>query len=232
MSRIIAALALICVATTLHAQRGPSVVDRVDHIIYAAPDLQAGIDAVEQLLGVRATPGGSHPGRGTRNALVALGPARYLEIIAPDPAQPNPSGPRPFRIDTVRAPALVTWAMKATSLDAEAANARQHGVVLGPVVAGSRTRPDGVVLRWRYTDSRIEVADGLVPFIIDWGSTPHPAQTAPTGATLVGLRAEHPDAARVAGMLLAIGADLHVTQGPRPTLIATIDSPKGRVELR
>lgn len=220
------------IATTFDAQRTPNVVGRVDHLIYAAPDLQAGVDAVERLLGVRATPGGSHPGRGTRNALVALGPARYLEIIAPDPAQPNPSGGRPFRIDTLSAPALVTWALKATNLDAEAADALRQHVGLGPVMEGSRNRPDGVLLRWRYTDSRVEVADGVVPFIIDWGSTPHPAQTASRGATLVSLRAEHPDAAHVARMLRAIGVDLPITQAPRPALIATIDSPKGRVELR
>src|SRR5262249_11322359 len=62
-----------------------SVVSRVDHLAYATPDLEKGVAEIERLLGVRATPGGQHPGRGTRNALVSLGPTSYLEIVGPDP---------------------------------------------------------------------------------------------------------------------------------------------------
>jgi hypothetical protein len=89
-----------------------------------------------------------------------------------------------------------------------------------------------VVLSWRYTDPAVVVADGLVPFFIDWGSSPHPSLTAAKGATLTQLRAEHPEAPRVQKMLDALGLDLKVTQASTPAIIATIDSPRGRVELR
>ena len=204
----------------------------VDHLVYATPDLQRGVERIEGLLGVRATPGGQHPGRGTRNALVALGPATYLEIIGPDPEQPTPKEPRPFGIDGLREPRLMAWASKATDLEQIAGIAQGHGVKLGPVIAGSRVRADGVLLSWRYTDPRTVVADSIVPFFIDWGKTPHPAVTAAPGASLMGLRAEHPDAARVQNMLNQLGVDLSVQQGSSPALVATIKGPRGTVTVR
>jgi hypothetical protein len=217
-----------------HARQGSpgALLTRVDHLVYATPDLQLGIDAIEKQLGVKATAGGQHPGLGTRNALVALGPASYLEIIGPDPEQPKPSGPRRFGIDELTAPRIVRWVVKSGDLAAIAARAAKAGVTLGPIASGSRRRPDGVVLAWRYTDPAVVVADGLVPFFIDWGSSPHPALTAARGARLVQVRAEHPDAARVQRMLDQLGLELRVSQAAAPAIIATIDSPRGRMELR
>jgi hypothetical protein len=207
-------------------------VGRVDHLVYAAPDLRLGIDSVEKLLGIRATPGGQHPGAGTRNALVALGPASYLEIIGPDPEQPRPPGPRRFGIDDLKAPRLVAWAAGSEDLEQLVAGAARNGVKLGAVGSGSRKRPDGVLLSWRFTSPATVLGDGIVPFFIDWGKTPHPALTAAAGATLVSLRAEHPDARRIGQMLRELGLDLPVISAPAPALIATVDCPKGRVELR
>jgi hypothetical protein len=212
------------------AQEG--ILSRVDHLVYAVPDLQAGIDHIDQVLGVRATPGGQHPGVGTRNALVSLGPGTYLEIIGPDPDQPSPAQPRTFGIDSLKAPKLVTWAAKSSSLESLVRDAASHGVTFGQVSAGSRRTPAGTLLQWRYTSPRTVIADGLVPFFIDWGTTPHPAATAAQGATLVALRAEHPDADRVRETLKQLGLDLPVTTGPSPALIASVQSPRGTIELR
>jgi len=228
--QVLVVLVLASIAT-LEAQLSPLLAE-IDHLVYATPDLDLGVSTIEKTLGIRATPGGQHPGMGTRNALVALGPASYLEIIGPDPDQPMPTGPRRFGIDTLTAPRLIGWVAKSRELDAVAARAAASGVPLGPVIPGSRKRPDGVVLSWRYTDPSIVAADRLVPYFIDWGSSPHPSATAARGATLVRLRAEHPDAPRVQKMIDALGLHLRVEQGSTPALIATIDSPRGRVELR
>lgn len=187
---------------------------------------------MEKLLGVRATPGGQHLGLGTRNALIALGPLTYIEIIAPDPDQPAPPSPRKFGIDELKASRVVTWAAKGTELEKFRADAVNKGIPLGKVAPAGRRRPDGVQLSWESTDSQANVGDGIVPFFIDWGQSPHPAQTAAKGATLVSLRAEHPDAKNVQHMLEQLGLPLTVKTGAHPVLIATIDSPRGRVELR
>jgi hypothetical protein len=204
----------------------------VDHLVYATPELQVGIERIERVLGVRATPGGQHPGRGTRNALLSLGPGTYLEIIGPDPEQPTPAQARPFGIDALKEPRLVTWAAKGQQLEQLANEAGRGGVKLGDVISGTRQRADGVVLSWRYTDPRTVVAGGIVPFFIDWGKTPHPASTSTQGASLVGLRAEHPDREQVQKALSLLGLDLRVQPGPRPALVATVSGPRGRVELR
>jgi hypothetical protein len=205
---------------------------RVDHLVYATPELNRGVEEIEKLLGVRATPGGQHPGRGTRNALIALGPASYLEIIAPDPEQSPPKTSRPFGIDRLKESRLVAWAAKGIDLERLRGEAARKGASLGEIMSGSRRRPDGVLLSWRYTDPQTVLADGLVPFFIDWGQSPHPARTAAAGAALIDLRAEHPDAQRVQRLLRELGLDLSVQQGAKPALIATINGPRGRVELR
>lgn len=205
---------------------------RVDHLVYATPDLAAGIKQVERLLGVSAVPGGQHPGWGTRNALIGLGDNTYLEIIGPDPDQPRPARPRRFGIDDLKAPRLVTWAAKGTNLEAIVENAKSRGLDLGQAQAGSRRRPDGVLLSWHLTVLPVLNEGGIVPFFIDWGETQHPATSLPKGCLLVALRAEHPDAKRIQTSLSALGLNVRVDSASAPAIIATIRTPKGDVELR
>jgi hypothetical protein len=228
----LAMLTLVIIGAGATQKEPAELLARVDHLVYATPDLKRGVDEIGKLLGVQATPGGQHPGRGTRNALITLGPATYLEIIAPDPEQPPPKTPRPFGIDGLKESRLVAWAAKGVDLDRLREEAARKGAPLGEVMSGSRRRPDGILLSWRYTDPRTVLADGLVPFFIDWGQSPHPAHTAASGASLIALRAEHPDAPRVQRLLRELGLVLPVRSGAKPAIVAIIDSPRGRVELR
>jgi hypothetical protein len=209
-----------------------SLISRIDHIVYATPELRRGIDEIEKLLGVRATHGGQHPGLGTSNAVVALGPTTYLEIIAPDPDQPDPPQPRLFGIDDLDESRLAAWFVGSGNLQTLREDALRKGVPLGEVRSGSRRRPDGVQLSWKFTDPWSPVADGVVPFFIDWGDSSHPAETAAQGATLVSFRAEHAQANEVRRVLARLGLDLPVEQGRRPALIAIIEGAHGRAELR
>ena len=209
-----------------------TLLSRVDHLVYATPDLDRTVADLESRLGLPATPGGRHPGRGTRNALFGLGPGSYLEVIGPDPESPAPVARGWFGIDALTAPRLVTWAANGAALSDIVAAASRHGIRLGAVAGGSRQQLDGTLLRWRFTDPGIMIADGIIPFFIDWGSGPHPADTLPHGLALVDLEAEHPEPREIERMLLGLGLALPVRSGPMPALVATLDGPGRRVELR
>src|ERR1700742_3807983 len=104
----------------------------LDHVILGCNDVDAGVEYVYQRTGVRAAAGGVHPGAGTKNALLSLGELRYLEIMAPDPSQPDAADPRNLR--TLTGPALVGWAEHRRHLDEFAATLRTAGIdYVGPL---------------------------------------------------------------------------------------------------
>ena len=204
---------------------------QLDHLVYAAPALDSAVEALDALLGVRATPGGRHEGVGTHNALIALGESAYLEVIAPDPSQPPPERPRPFGLDSVTKPRLVTWAIKAPAIDTAVERARTAGHDPGEVRVMSRATPDGRRLAWRLATPREPVCAGLVPFLIDWGATESPATSAAQGCRIIRLHAEYPNPRALRFYLRAVGVELEVRLSPRPRLVATIECPRGVVEF-
>ena len=157
----------------------------VDHIVYGVEDLEAGVDELAERLGVRPAPGGRHVGRGTHNALLGLGGDAYLEVIALDPEQPRPAGPLPFGLDRLRLPRLVGWASRTADIEGQRARALERGHDPGEVRSMSRRRPDGFLLEWRLTRDAPDPDRLVVPFLIDWGASPHPAASAPGGAKAV-----------------------------------------------
>ena len=204
---------------------------QADHLVYATQDLDATVDELAARLGVRASPGGKHPGIATRNCLLSLSDTCYLEVIGPDPEQASPDFPRPFGIDELAAPRLVTWAIKEPDLEGRIARAREAGYDPGEIMPLSRQSPHGL-LEWRLTMRPERAAGGIVPFLIDWGRTQSPALTSAEGCTLRDLRAEHPDPDDVRRLLATLDVEIEVEPGPEPAMIAVLTTPNGDVELR
>jgi hypothetical protein len=203
----------------------------LDHILLGCSDLNTGIAYVEEKTGVHAAAGGVHPGRGTQNALLSLGEMRYLEIIAPDPAQANSKNAMAVRVKALTEPHLVGWAAHPGDLAAYAKKLRQAGIAFTGPTAGSRKRPDGQLLQWQTLDLKDD-ASGLLPFFIEWAAgSPHPSADAPKGCSLTAFAAQTPDPAWVKTILTKLSLDLATTSQDSTGLVASITGPKGIVQF-
>jgi hypothetical protein len=222
-----ALLALIVAALVGSTAQAATV---VDHIQVAASDLTAGSRAVAELTGVTPQPGGVHPGRGTANALMSLGPRTYLEVITPAPGQPATT-PMAQELAGVKGIGVRTFAVAASDLDAVAAAARKAGLGVDGPAPGSRRTPEGQLLKWRALNLTSPEFGLFIPFFIDWGDTVHPATTSPAGARFTRLRVIHPRAAELRRIYAALGLDVGVAEGPAPEMILEIAGPKGEATI-
>ena len=221
--------------------------DAVDHLVLAVNDLQRGIEWFEQKTGVRAAIGGRHPNRGTQNALVSLslvgslgGGRQYLEILGPDQQQSDGKGAgheRAAELLKLTTPRLVLWASATTEIDTVARNAKTANLaVMGPL-DGSRARPDGKMLNWRSLNVA-RAADknllyfNVLPFFIQWDKDSlHPSQDSPAGCRLLSLEFAHPEAKAIKAAMKSLGINANVSKASAPAIKATLQTPKGKVEL-
>jgi hypothetical protein len=217
----------------LAAEKVPGVPTDLDHILFGVSDLDHGIAWMEERSGVRAAFGGVHPGRGTRNALLALGPRRYLEIIAPDPAQTGqgPGQDMAEGLRTLQEPRLINWAAHTNDLAALVQKATASGIAIEGPRDGSRARPDGKMLRWK-SFSLKDNAGGALPFFIEWSrDSVHPSNDSPSGCRLLQFSVETPKAKDVAGVAGKLSLGLSVKSGSHMRLSARIRGKKGEFEL-
>ncbi|MFM2070514.1 MAG: hypothetical protein RLZZ623_777 [Actinomycetota bacterium] len=207
----------------------------IDHVVLATDNLERTVTSLRTRLGVVPVPGGSHVGMGTRNELLGLGGGAYLEVVGPDHGQPTPTAPRPFGIDDIAGEAIVAWcARPARSLETVVHDLSVAGHQAGPISAMSRRRPDGLLLSWRLTFPQPHAPLGSVmPFLIDWGSSDHPATTLPADVGLQRLILGTPHPSELGAMLAAVGADERIVVVPDDlaTLTARFTTPLGRVTL-
>jgi|SRR5579864_2111483 len=208
----------------------------LDHILLGVSDLDDGIAWLEERSGIRAAFGGVHPGRGTRNALLSLGPRRYLEIIAPDPAQTEKASrganvSMVNKLHKLKEPRLIGWAVHTDDLANLVKRVVGAGIEIDHPRDGSRVRPDGKVLRWK-SFSLKQDRGGLLAFFIEWSlDSVHPAQDAPSGCTIEAFAIESwiPDTITQVARKLGIG--LVSKSGKRPALRARIAGARSDFEL-
>jgi len=200
----------------------------LDHILLGCSDLAAGLAFVEQHTGVRAAFGGVHPGRGTRNALLSLGEKHYLEIIAPDPQQPDAADT--YGLRKLTAPRLLTWAAHPGNLDDFATRLRAANLAFDGPTPGSRKRPDGRLLQWKTINLKDDLG-GLLPFFIEWSaSSVHPSVDSPMGCKIKRFSYAGPDYDGVGRILEEdLGIAILAEAGEKSQIRAGISGPAGRV---
>jgi hypothetical protein len=189
-----------------------------DHVLVAVRDLAEAARRFETMYGLRALPGGRHPGVGTANMIVPLG-SSYLELIAVvDQAEAQQSATtRRITRAVEEGRTFATWAVRTENLDALREHLARSGLGLADPIAGARERPDGVTIRWR-TQLLVTPGDpSVLPFVIEWHAPPgqHPAQAAvdhPSKARGIRtVRLGDPDPAGAAARFRALfGDDLNV----------------------
>ena len=126
---------------------------RIDHVMICVPDLPRGIEQYNKL-GFNIYPGGTHPGKGTHNAIAFLRDD-YVELLAiRDPAeQQAASGPRSpgtGLADFIANGGGIRYiVLQSDDLAADVAAMRKRGVDVGDAIEGGRRAPTGQELRWK-----------------------------------------------------------------------------------
>lgn len=210
----------------------------LDHIVVAAHSLEQGVAWLQERLGVSLPVGGVHKTMGTHNHLMRLGEQSYFELIAINPQGEIPQSPRWFDLDQAllreslqHEPRLITWVMNTNNLQQLASTVDFD---IGKPTALSR---DGLSWEIALTDDGRLLADGLLPYCLQWHSSPHPATgMAELGCQLASLTLFHNRVDWLEERLQALGAR-HLVQvesiedARAPYLSAVIDCPKGQVTL-
>lgn len=153
----------------------------IDHATVAGANLAAMRDAFTAATGIPTQYGGRHTNHATEMAVVSFPDGSYLELmgIVPDPDPKALDAHEWARFLRTNA-GPCGFALRTSDLSAESARLRSRGIPVAAAVAGGRTRPDGVRLRWETADVGPPPRGSLFPFLIS-DLTPRPNRVYPGG---------------------------------------------------
>ncbi|WP_296138214.1 VOC family protein [uncultured Tessaracoccus sp.] len=140
----------------------------VDHLIFAAgPEgIKADAARIAEQLGTEYKDGGFHPRFGTRNHIIPLADARYIEVVE---VLDHPAAEKAPFGQAVRARSNMGggWMAWVISVDDIAPVEERLGRA---AVEGSRQFPDGRRLEWQQIGIRGLIADPQLPYFVRWRS--------------------------------------------------------------
>lgn len=169
---------------------------RVDHVVYAAEHdgARATAERLAKLLGVEPVNGGVHPRFGTRNVIIPLLDAHYLEVVEvlEHPAADKAPFGQVVRARSEEGGGWLGWVLSVNDIS------EQERRLGRAAVEGNRHQPDGVELRWKQIGVKGLQADPQLPFFVKWEpGVPHPSTSGATDASLESLMiAGDPDRVR------------------------------------
>lgn len=205
---------------------------QIDHIVYAVKDLEVAIEWFEAQTGIRPVFGGYHQTQGTKNALVNLGDACYLEILAIDPNNLAIQAPRWMGIDLIETACITRWALKSSDLLSDAAILERHNKALGNRQTGQRKTTDGTMLSWEMTIPSAAPQIELLPFMVDWrSSSAHPTQNLKPACVLKNISFHHPNPNTLKAAFDQLQINTIILEADTPQVKIHIDSPNGIVLL-
>ena len=227
---------------------------QIDHLVVMAASLEAGVHWCEETLGITPGPSGEHEKYGTHNRLFKIAspkfPLAYFEIIAINPNAVIPKRsqvPRWFDMDNKNLqkavadqPRLIHFVASTDDVKAARHVLRTQGIERGQVVHASRKSNKGT-LNWQITvrEDGERLFDGTLPTLIQWGKPDateplrlHPRNSLPrSGVTLQSLTVSHPSAAKLQAAYESIGLEGIAIETGEANLLATLQTPKGLVQL-
>jgi len=207
------------------------MINKIDHIVLAVPDLEEGILWIEKKLGVRPIYGGQHQSEGTHNALLSLGRGCYLELLAIDFSNKKVNAPRWMGIDLINEPIITRWAIKSENLEKEIRFLKNVNSLLGNHKTGSRAKTDGSILKWQLSIPLPEPKVEVTPFLLDWGDSVHPTASLESNCELISLNLYHPEPSEFQEVMKNLNLDFEIKKGMASKISIIIQSPKGVIEL-
>ncbi len=205
---------------------------QIDHVILGVQSFDEAAGRIDRELGLDSLDGGWHPGSGTGNRIVPLGPnyVELLGVVDQAEAQRSHLG-RHLQQQVALGDRLIGWCMASNDLD-------RLAVRLGITpTSGSRERPDGTTLRWRFAGLEVAMSEPCLPFFIAWEvpEDQHPGRgTAQHREVPLGIAWVHVsgDRSRIRSWLGAEDPAVRVSSGQPGLLAVGIATYDGEIVLR